>query len=179
MKYFLGMDIGSTGIKGIVTDENGEILQSYNYPLKIDFPKPGYAEQNPDDWWDGVKFILKDVSTKYVISHISFSGQMHSLVVLDKNDKVIRPAIMWCDQRTHKQCIEATEKLGGEKIVLKRVGNPILEGFTLPKILWLKENESDNYRKINKIMLPKDYIVFKLTDNIGTEYSDASGTASF
>jgi xylulokinase len=177
MKYFLGMDIGSTGIKGIVTDENGEILQSYNYPLKIDFPKPGYAEQNPDDWWDGVKFILKDVSTKYVISHISFSGQMHSLVVLDKNDKVIRPAIMWCDQRTHKQCIEATEKLGGEKIVLKRVGNPILEGFTLPKILWLKENESDNYRKINKIMLPKDYIVFKLTDNIGTEYSDASGTA--
>ena len=87
MKYFLGMDIGSTGIKGIVVNEKGNIEQTYNYPLKIDFPKPGYAEQNPDDWWDGVKFLLKEVSNKNVISHISFSGQMHSLVVLDKNDK--------------------------------------------------------------------------------------------
>jgi xylulokinase len=177
MIKFLGIDIGSTGIKGVVVDEEGEILQTYNYPLTIDYPKSGYAEQHPDDWWEGVKAVLKEVSSNYIISHISFSGQMHTLVTLDDNNKIIRPAIMWCDQRTHKECIEATEKLGGEHEVLKRVGNPFLEGFTLPKILWLKANEPENYKKINKIMLPKDYIVFKLTGNIGTDYSDASGTA--
>jgi xylulokinase len=177
MMNFLGLDIGSTGIKGIVTSEKGEILQTYNYPLRIDYPKSGYAEQHPDDWWEGVKIVLKEVSANYSINYISFSGQMHTLVTLDNSNKVIRPAIMWCDQRTHKQCIEATEKLGGEHEVLKRVGNPFLEGFTLPKILWLKENEREHYNKISKIMLPKDYIVFKMTGNIGTEYSDASGTA--
>lgn len=179
MYKYLGIDIGTTAIKALVVSENGELLDSYSKSLKMEVPKPGWAEQDPEMWWEGAYEILKKVSKKHQINAIGFSGQMHSLVTLDKDYKVIRPAILWCDQRTTLQCKEATEVFAGEKNVISRLGNPILEGFTFPKILWIKENESENFKKINKILLPKDYIIFKLTGNIGIDYSDASGTACF
>jgi xylulokinase len=176
---YLGIDVGTTGLKGLVVSEEGEVLDSYSYPLEMKVPKPAWAEQDPEDWWIGVYDILKKVSRTHQIDVIGFSGQMHSLVVLDENNKPIRPAILWCDQRTTPQCKEATEAFGGEEKVISKIGNPFLEGFTFPKILWLKENETDNFKKIKKILLPKDYIVFKLTGTIGIDYSDASGTACF
>jgi len=179
MEKYLGIDVGTTSIKGLVVDEKGKLLDNYSYPLKMNIPKPGWAEQDPNMWWEGVLEILKNVSLKHSISAIGFSGQMHSLVCLDKNYEVIRPAILWCDQRTTPQCKKATELLGGEKNVIEKIGNPFLEGFTFPKILWVKENEPDNFKKIKKILLPKDYIIFKLTGNLGIDYSDASGTACF
>lgn len=179
MEKYLGIDVGTTSIKGLVVDEKGKLLDNYSYPLKMNIPKPGWAEQDPNMWWEGVLEILKNVSLKHSISALGFSGQMHSLVCLDKNYEVIRPAILWCDQRTTLQCKKATELLGGEKNVIEIIGNPFLEGFTFPKILWVKENEPDNFKKIKKILLPKDYIIFKLTGNLGIDYSDASGTACF
>ena len=179
MKKYLGIDVGTTAIKGLVVSEEGELLDSYSKALKMEVPKPGWAEQNPEMWWERTYEILKEVSKKHQINAIGFSGQMHSLVTLDKDYKVIRPAILWCDQRTTLQCKKATEAFKGEKNVISRLGNPFLEGFTFPKILWIKENEPENFKKINKILLPKDYIVFKLTGNIGIDFSDASGTACF
>jgi xylulokinase len=179
MEKYLGIDVGTTSIKGLVVDENGKLLDNYSYPLKMNIPKPGWAEQDPNKWWEGVLEILKNVSLKHIISAIGFSGQMHSLVCLDKNYEVIRPAILWCDQRTTPQCKKATELLGGEKKVIEKLGNPFLEGFTFPKILWVKENEPENFKKLKKIVLPKDYIIFKLTGNLGIDFSDASGTACF
>jgi len=179
MKKYLGIDVGTTAIKGLVVSEEGELLDSYSKALKMEVPKPGWAEQNPEMWWERTYEILKEVSQKHQINAIGFSGQMHSLVMLDERYKVIRPAILWCDQRTTIQCKKATEVFGGEKNVISRIGNPFLEGFTFPKILWIKEKEPENFKKINKILLPKDYIIFKLTGDIGIDYSDASGTACF
>jgi len=179
LRKYLGIDVGTTGLKGLVISEEGELLDSYSYSLEMKVPKPAWAEQDPEDWWNGVYEILKKVSRTHRIDVIGFSGQMHSLVVLDENNKPIRPAILWCDQRTTPQCKKATEVFGGEEKVISKIGNPFLEGFTFPKILWLKENEGENFKKIMKILLPKDYIVFKLTGSIGMDYSDASGTACF
>jgi xylulokinase len=142
-------------------------------------PRAGWAEQNPERWVEGVLEILEMVSKDYKIEGIGFSGQMHSLVCLDENENLLRNAILWCDQRTTKQCKEATEKMGGERKVIEAISNPILEGFTLGKILWIKENEPELYKKIDKIMLPKDYICMKLGGCFGMDYSDASGTAMF
>ncbi|HOO31533.1 MAG TPA: xylulokinase [Thermotogota bacterium] len=176
---FLGIDVGTTGIKGLVVDRNGNVLNGYTHPLELSIPYAGWAEQNPEDWFDGVIAILKRVAEDYRIDGIGFSGQMHSLVCLDKEGKILRNAILWCDQRTTVQCREATEKMGGEEAVIEAISNPILEGFTLGKILWIKENEPEIYREIDKIMLPKDYICMKLGGSFGIDYSDASGTALF
>lgn len=176
---YIGIDVGTTGIKALVVDEFGKILDDFNVPLKVHTPKPAWSEQNPKDWWDGVSQILKDVSEKYKINSIGLSGQMHSLVVLNEKGEIIRPAILWSDQRTTKECKRATELLGGEKLAISMVGNPILEGFTLGKILWLMENEPENFKKIKHVMLPKDYIAYMLTGEMGTEWSDASGTACY
>ena len=176
---FLGLDIGTTGIKGLVVDDNGKLMKSYNYPLEMQVPKPGWAEQHPDTWYEGVMSILGKCSKEYTIQGIGFSGQMHSLVLLDEKDRVLRDAILWCDQRTTAQCRYATEQLNGEREVIDLISNPILEGFTLGKLLWVRENEPDLYRRIAKIMLPKDYICYKLTGSFGIDFSDASGTAFF
>ncbi len=179
MKKYLGIDIGTTGIKALVVNEAGNVLDMYNYDLKLNTPKPAWAEQNPEDWFEGTFQLLKMISKKHNISALSFSGQMHSLVPLDKKNNVIRPAILWCDQRTTVECKEATEALGGEEKVIKRIGNPILEGFTLPKILWLKKNEPHNFSKMDSFLLPKDYVIYRLTGVKGIEWSDASGTAVY
>ncbi|MCL5031693.1 MAG: xylulokinase [Thermotogae bacterium] len=178
MKY-AGIDIGTTGIKALVVEENGKILDLFDRSLKVYNPRPAWSEQKPQDWWEGVTDILKSISHKYKIDSIGLSGQMHSLVALDKDGNVVRPAILWNDQRTTKECQEATQILGGERNVISEVGNPILEGFTLGKILWMRKNEPDNFKRIKRIMMPKDYIAYLLTGEIGTEWSDASGTACY
>ncbi|AIY86388.1 MULTISPECIES: xylulokinase [unclassified Thermotoga] len=184
MNLYVGLDVGTTGVKGILVNEKGEILATANERLTMFTPQPAWAEQDPLSWWEAVRKILKNLSERSKemggkIRAISTSGQMHSLVVIDNNGKVLRNAILWCDQRTYKECEEATQILGGEENVLKLVGNPILPGFTLPKILWIRKHEPEIYGKISKIMLPKDFINYMLTGEMKTEHSDASGTVMY
>jgi xylulokinase len=181
MSFLLGLDIGTSGVKGILISADGEIIctNTENYPLFT--PHSGWAEQNPEDWWEATKKCLKGIIEKSKIDPgeikgISFSGQMHSSVFLDKEMKVIRPAILWSDTRTSRQCQEIYERAGGLKNLINYVSNPALEGFTAPKILWLKENEPDNFEKVQLVLLPKDYIRYKLTGEIHTEVSDGAGT---
>lgn len=181
MEFLLGLDIGTSGVKGILIRVTGDIecANTVTYPLYT--AHPGWAEQNPGDWWEATKRCIKGVIEKSGINPgdikgISFSGQMHSSVFLDKELEVIRPAILWSDTRTSKQCQEIYAAVGGLKDLIGYVSNPALEGFTAPKILWLKENEPDNYSKLELVLLPKDYIRYKLTAEIHTEVSDGAGT---
>lgn len=179
---FLGIDIGTGGSRVIVIDENGKVLVSAT-ELHADFasPKIGWAEQSPEDWWQAcvsaIRKVLEIVNADE-ISAIGFSGQMHGSVFLDSADKVIRPALLWCDQRTGQQCEEITEKIGKENLI-KLVSNPAVTGFTLPKILWLREKEPENWEKVHTILLPKDYIRFKLSGDKASDVADASGTLLF
>ncbi|MEO0293154.1 MAG: xylulokinase [candidate division WOR-3 bacterium] len=180
MGYFLGIDLGTSGVKALVMDERGEkiVTSTVEYPLYT--PKVNWAEQNPAEWWEATVKAIKQVISKASISSfdikgIGLSGQMHGLVALDKEYKVLRPAILWCDQRTEKQCNYITEKIGKERLI-ELVSNPALTGFTAGKLLWVRDNEPEIYEKIYKILLPKDYIRFCLTGEFATEVSDASGT---
>ncbi|URZ18007.1 xylulokinase [Clostridium felsineum] len=180
---FLGIDLGTSSVKLVVMNEEGEITTSVSEEYGISYPKPGFAEQNPDDWWKGTKIgINKLINEKGInlldIAGISFSGQMHGLVALDENGKVLIPAILWCDQRTGKQCDYLNKEFGQDKLS-KYTGNMALTGFTLPKVLWVKENKPEIYKKIAHIMLPKDYISYKLTGKFASDVSDASGTLMF
>ncbi|OGO79539.1 MAG: xylulokinase [Clostridiales bacterium GWB2_37_7] len=176
--YFIGIDIGTTSVKLIAADEQGNVAKSVSKEYAIHFPQPLWSEQNPEDWWQqtliGLKELLEGLN-KNEVKAISFSGQMHGLVVLDENDKVIRPAILWNDQRTEKQCKYLNEVIG-QTVIAEWTGNLALTGFTAPKVLWLKENEPENFAKIHKIMLPKDYVAYKMTGVFATDMSDASGT---
>jgi len=184
MHYLLGLDIGTSGVKALLVSSEGKIISSktVSYPLKT--PHSGWAEQSPYDWWEAtVKVIKETVSNNPVdsdqIKGISLSGQMHSSVFLNEKMKVIRPAILWSDTRTSRQCKEIYVKAGGLDQLIHYVSNPALEGFTAPKILWLKENEPGNYQKVKYILLPKDYIRYRLTNELFTEVSDAAGTLLF
>jgi len=177
--YLLGIDIGTTGTRSLVINEDGSIIGSAvkEYPLYT--PKPGWAEQEPEDWYDATIQTIKEVLEKNEIKGsdikaIGLSGQMHGSVFLDKNNEVIRPAILWCDQRTEPQCQEIYNIFGYENFI-KLSYNKALPGFTSPKILWLRENESENYKKVYKILLPKDYVRFMISGVYATEVSDAAG----
>lgn len=178
MKYLMGIDLGTSGVKVLLIDEKGEVKAKdvQEYPLYT--PRSGWAEQNPEEWWQGtvkaIKKVLKGIEPSS-IAGIGLSGQMHGLVLLDKGGRVLRPAILWCDQRTVKQCEHITKKIGAERLI-KLVSNPALTGFTAGKILWVREQEPEIYKKTAKILLPKDYIRFRLTGSFATEVSDASGT---
>lgn len=176
--YFVGIDIGTTSVKILAIDEKGRVVKSTGRNYPISFPKPLWSEQNPEDWWqqtiDGLKELLEDVE-KADVEAISFSGQMHGLVILDAHDNVIRPAILWNDQRTEKECKYLNEEIGQKK-VSEWTGNLALAGFTAPKVLWVKENEPENFARIKKIMLPKDYIAYRMSGVFATDMSDASGT---
>ncbi|MFW6035329.1 MAG: xylulokinase [Halothermotrichaceae bacterium] len=181
MVYLMGLDIGTSGVKGVLVKENGEIAATSTEGYPLETPNPGWAQQNPEDWWAAtVKVINNIISSNNIdaasIKGISFSGQMHSSVFMDKNKNVIRPAILWSDTRTSKQCQEIYERAGGLENLIKYVSNPALEGFTAPKILWLRENEPANYKEVDLVLLPKDYIRYKLTGEIFTEVSDGAGT---
>ncbi|ADQ41498.1 xylulokinase [Caldicellulosiruptor acetigenus I77R1B] len=177
--YFIGIDVGTSGTKTILIDSKGKILASATFEYPLYQPQIGWAEQNPEDWWDasvkGIKAVLeKSKVDPKEVKAVGLTGQMHGLVLLDKNYNVIRPSIIWCDQRTAKECDEITEKVGKEKLV-EITANPALTGFTASKILWVRNNEPQNYEKVYKILLPKDYIRFKLTGEFATDVSDASG----
>ncbi len=178
---FIGVDLGTSSVKQLLMDEEGKILNivSKEYPLY--FPKTGWSEQKPEDWWngfvEGVKELVSGFDAKQVAG-ISFGGQMHGLVILDENDSVIRPAILWNDGRTQKECDFYNKTVGRDKIS-EYTGNMAFTGFTAPKLLWLKENEPENFDKIEKIMLPKDYIAYKLSGVHCTDVSDASGMLLF
>ena len=176
--YFIGIDLGTSSVKLIAIDEQGNVLKSVSKEYPLYFPKPLWSEQNPEDWWqqtiEGVKDLLAGLN-KDEVTAISFSGQMHGLVLLDQDDQVIRPAILWNDQRTEKECIYLNEEIG-QKTISEWTGNLALTGFTAPKVLWVKENEPSNFASIDKIMLPKDYIAYRLSGVFATDMSDASGT---
>lgn len=179
---FLGIDIGTSGSRAVVIDENGQIVDSAA-ATHADFASPeiGWAEQNPDDWWRACREIIADVLQTVQpdeIGAVSFSGQMHGSVFLDETDKIIRPALLWCDQRTEKQCVEITEKIGKERLI-ELVCNPAVTGFTFPKVLWLRENEPENWRKVRTVLLPKDYIRLKLSGDKASDAADSSGTLLF
>ncbi|MEI6913536.1 MAG: xylulokinase [Armatimonadota bacterium] len=181
MPYFLGIDIGTSGTRSLVIDGDGKCVGSAvaEYPLLT--PKPLWAEQHPEDWWTAVVSSVPAACKKAgidpkEIGGIGLSGQMHGAVFLDAQDQVIRPSILWCDQRTAKECAEITERAGRETV--ERITlNPVLTGFQAPKIVWLKNNEPDAFKRVRKVLLPKDYIRLKLTGSYATEVSDASGTS--
>ena len=175
----LGVDLGTSSVKISAVDRQGNIVaqQSYDYPLSQ--PKPGYSEQNPEDWVNGttvaiVRLILDDGIKPEDIAGISYSGQMHGLVLLDDNNQVLRPAILWNDTRTTPQTKEIAEKMGQEFIDITR--NKALEGFTLPKILWVKENEPEIFSQAASFVTPKDYVRYRMTGKLAMEISDAAGT---
>ncbi len=170
----LGIDIGTSGCKVILIDETGKLLKqaSAEYPLQT--PQPMWTEQNPIDWWNGVVKCLIELGEKNVDA-IGITGQMHGSVFLDANNEVIRPALLWNDQRTVEECKEI-EKVIGRDELMRITCNPALSGFQLPKILWLRNNEPENFKKLKSVLLPKDYIRMMLTGEKATEVSDASGT---
>ena len=183
-KYLIGLDIGTSGAKCIITDDAGVVVASSTQEYPLYTPKPGWAEQEPKDWWDacvrGLKVILpKSGVNPADIAGVSYSGQMHGLVALDEDNQVIRPAILWCDQRTQAQCDWITEKAGGLKGLLTYTNNQMLTGYTGGKILWLRDEEPENFRKMKLFVCPKDYIRYRMTGTLGIDMSDASGTGFF
>lgn len=177
MNNYIGIDLGTSSVKMLLVASNGEILKSVTREYPICYPKSGWSEQSPYDWYnatiDGLKELIADID-KSTVKGISFGGQMHGLVILDENDNVIRPAILWNDGRTQKQTDYLNEVIGKDKLS-SYTANIAFAGFTAPKILWIKENEPDNFAKICKIMLPKDYLAYKLSGVFATDFSDASG----
>ena len=181
-RILIGLDVGTSGAKCIAADETGAVLASSTQEYPLYTPKPGWAEQNPADWFEacvrGLKVILSKVDKSAIVG-VSFSGQMHGLVALDANCNVIRSAILWCDQRTQKQCDWITEKAGGVAGLLTYSNNRMLTGYTGGKILWLRDEEPESFARMTTFICPKDYIRFMLTGEIGIDVSDASGTGFF
>lgn len=180
MAYYLGIDIGTSGTKSLLIDQSGKVLAeaTANYPLST--PKPLWTEQNPEDWWTATKQTIKAVLKKSKVKGsevraIGLSGQMHGSVFLNAKGTVIRPALLWNDQRTVAECDEITKRAGGRDKLIAMVANPALTGFTAPKLLWLRNNEAKNYDALRYLLLPKDEIRRRLTGELATDVSDASG----
>ena len=177
MKHYIGVDLGTSAVKLLLMDQEGTVekIVSREYPLY--FPHPGWSEQNPEDWWEqtkeGIRELIRGIAPEDVAG-ISFGGQMHGLVILDSEDRVIRPAILWNDGRTGKQT-EYLNTVVGKETLSACTANIAFAGFTAPKLLWVREEEPENFARISKIMLPKDYIAYRLTGVHSTDYSDASG----
>jgi xylulokinase len=181
MPVFLGIDIGTSGTKTLAIKEDGTILASAMEEYPLSSPKPGWSEQDPIHWWTAsvqtVRKVMKAAKLKPAdIGGIGLSGQMHGSVFLDKARNVIRPALLWNDQRTAAECSEIEARAGGREKLIQMVANPALTGFTAPKILWLRNKEKKNFDKTVQVLLPKDYVRFRLTGDFATEVSDASGT---
>ncbi len=179
MKYLIGIDIGTSATKTVLFDEKCNIVSSASREYPLYQPHNGWAEQKPEDWYFAVIDTLKAVVEKSGVNSadicgIGLSGQMHGLVMLDESNEVIRPSIIWCDQRTAAECEEITELVGAERL-MEITANPALTGFTASKILWVRNNEPENYKRCRHILLPKDYIRYKLTGEYATDVSDASG----
>jgi xylulokinase len=183
MGCYIGTDIGTSGTKTIVIDEKGKLLGRSTVEHPLSTPKPGWAEQDPADWWGTTIESIREAFGqsnvgKDEIKGIGLSGQMHGTVFLDGSNNVLRPAILWCDQRTARECEYITEKVGKERLI-QLTCNPALTGFSAPKIVWLRNHEPEIYARVEKVLLPKDYIRFLLTGEFAGEVSDASGTLLF
>jgi len=173
---FFGIDVGTSATKGIAIDPDGTVLARAEADYALSTPHPGWAEQDPEDWWRATETVLAQLTNDAgEPKGIGLSGQMHGLVALDDSDRVLRPAILWNDQRTPAECDEIEQTIGLEKLIAL-TGNRALTGFTAPKILWLRHHEPDTYASIKRIALPKDYVRLKLTGEHATDVADASGT---
>ncbi len=183
-KYWLGLDVGTGGSRALLVDAQGRVVSAFTAAHReMRMERPLWAEQDPDDWWSACEAAIRGVLLQAgadgsAVAGVGLTGQMHGLVLLDEKNEVIRPALIWCDQRSQKQVDFVNSKLGSAQ-VLKYTANPVLTGFTLPKLLWIHDNEPHSFAKIRKILLPKDYPRFKLTGELATDVSDASGTALF
>ncbi len=180
----LGIDVGTSGCKTILLDSGGRILAAHTQEYPLYMPKPGWTEQEPEDWWQAAvtgigKVLSKAGVSAATVAGIGLSGQMHGMVALDIKGNVVRKAILWNDQRSAPQCSEITELAGGSGSLLELANNRMLPGYTGSKIFWLRENEPDNYARTNMILNPKDYLRYRLTGEYVTEVSDASGTGLF
>ena len=179
--YVLGVDVGTSGTRAVIMGENGRILASATEEHEpFASPKIGWAEQRPEDWWRAAGLaIRKALSLGKLrgeqVSCVGFSGQMHGAVMLDSSDEVVRPALIWCDVRTEKQCKELTERIGRQRLI-QLTCNPALTNFTVTKFLWVRENEPENWKRVRSVMLPKDYVRFRLTGECAIDVADASGT---
>ena len=182
--YWLGIDTGTGGTRALLIDEQGGVKAACTAPHdEMTMERPMWAEQRPENWWDAavkaIQGVLREAgATGDQVKGIGLSGQMHGLVILDEDNAVIRPALIWCDQRSQAQ-VESINSTVGKTNVLAFTANPVLTGFTLPKLLWVRDNEPRKFARVRKMLLPKDYIRFKLTGEYATEVSDASGTALF
>ena len=176
MSVLVGLDVGTGGARAVAIDNSGEIVAeaSSDYPLHT--PHPGWTEQDPEDWWEGAKVVLAKVASEAgEVAGIGLTGQMHGSVFLDGSDRVVRPALLWNDQRTQAQCDRITDAVGGERLI-SISGNPALTGFQAPKILWLRDEEPENFGRVSRVLLPKDYVRLRLTGEYATDASDAAGT---
>ncbi len=182
--YWLGLDVGTGGTRALLVDAGGRVRHSFTSPHEdMRMERPLWAEQRPEDWWDAGRKAIRGVLDQAKaagkdVHGIGLSGQMHGLVLLDESNCVIRPALIWCDQRSQPQVDAINESVGREK-VLACTANPVLTGFTLPKLLWVRDNEPALFQRVRKILLPKDYLRFQLTGEYASDVSDASGTALF
>ena len=177
MELYIGIDLGTSSVKLMLTDSAGKIKNTVTKEYPVSYPRSGWSEQNADDWWSAVCEALPELLCGFdgqAVKGIGVAGQMHGLVVLDSEDNVIRPTILWNDGRTDKETAYLNEVIGKEKL-FEYTGNIAFAGFTAPKIMWLRDNEPENFAKISKIMLPKDYINYLLTGTHCTDYSDAAG----
>jgi xylulokinase len=180
----LGVDVGTSGLKALLIDSRGALLGSATetYPLKV--PRPGWAEQDPEAWWGGCTRAIKRLLNRAHlapsrVAGVGITGQMHGSVFLDPAGKVLMPALLWCDQRTQRECAEITSRVGGAKSLLRLTMNPALTGFTAPKVMWVRRHAPEVFRKTAKLLLPKDFVNHRLTGGFSADVSDASGTLLF
>lgn len=183
MDYFLGIDTSTTSSKALIIDQSGKVIAVASSPHTLQTPKPLWSEQNPEEWWGAVSASIKSALEKAgitgdQITSVGLTGQMHGLVLLDDTGKVLRPAILWNDQRTQNQCDEIHQRIGKEKFI-QISGNVALTGFTAPKILWVKENEPQVFAKAKHVLLPKDYVRYRLTNEYAMDKADGAGTVLF
>jgi len=172
----VGLDVGTTGVKAVAISPDGDVLATDEEAYGLSTPHPGWAEQDPEDWWRATEAVLTRLPFTEV--HLGLSGQMHGLVCLDAHGRVLRPAILWNDQRTADECAEIEQRVGLERLI-ELTGNRALTGFTAPKLLWLRRHEPDVYAQIRRILLPKDYVLLRLSGQHGIDAADASGTLLF
>ncbi len=177
MTDLVGLDVGTTGVKALRVSAEGEVVSRVEEPYGLSTPRAGWAEQNPEDWWHAAELALAQLGVGDV-SGIGLSGQMHGLVVLDEQERVLRPAILWNDQRTGEECLEIEERLGLSGLI-DATGNRALPGFTAPKLLWLRRHEPEIYERIAHVLLPKDFVRLRLAGEGATDVADASGTLLF
>ncbi len=181
MGYVIGLDVGTSGVKGLLVGEDGGVAGSASVEYGMSAPRPGWAEQDPEEWWNASVSVIRELvetAGGEPVSGAGLTGQMHSSVFLDKQDRIIRPALLWCDQRTSEQTERITEMIGFERLV-EFTANRSLTGFTAPKVLWLRDEEPENYSRLSSLLLAKDYIRFRLTGERATDVSDASGMLLF